>query len=184
MVRRSKTKEGRTPPLNANNLPGKDPVVGINDFEGVRPEWLMPKRSPCYVFGRKQDLKGERGELTYWCMPIVLSLFFPQFPLLFPLFSLLSFSFLSLVFFYSAFFLLCEYPLFFNLFFRARQGSFYSACRDQFFTTLPLNRICLVWAYLPTTKGFVCVPLTLTRQRQICFIRQSTVALLPATACT
>ena len=37
------------PPLNANNLPGKDPAVGINDFEGVRPEWLMPKRNPCYV---------------------------------------------------------------------------------------------------------------------------------------
>ena len=49
LVRRSKTKEGRTPPLNANNLPGKDPAVGINSFEGVGPEWLMPKRNPCYV---------------------------------------------------------------------------------------------------------------------------------------
>ena len=48
-------------------------------------------------FGREQDLKGERGKSTYWCMPIVLSFFFP-------LFSLLSFSFLSLVFFYSVFF--------------------------------------------------------------------------------
>ena len=38
LVRRSKAKEGRTPPLNANNLPGKDPAVGINDFEGVGPE--------------------------------------------------------------------------------------------------------------------------------------------------
>ena len=46
---RSKTKEGETPPLNANNLPGIDPDVGINDFEGVGPEWLMPKRNPCYV---------------------------------------------------------------------------------------------------------------------------------------
>ena len=49
LVRRSKTKEGRTPPLNANNLPGKDLVVGINGFEGVGPEWLMPKMNPCYV---------------------------------------------------------------------------------------------------------------------------------------
>ena len=37
------------PPLNANNLPGKDPAVGITSFEGVRLEWLMPKRNPCYV---------------------------------------------------------------------------------------------------------------------------------------
>ena len=44
-----KAKVGRTPLLNANNFPGKDPVVGINDFEGVGPEWLLPKRSPCYV---------------------------------------------------------------------------------------------------------------------------------------
>ena len=49
LVRRSKTKEGRTPPLNENNPPGKDPAVGINGFEGVGPEWLLPKRNPCYV---------------------------------------------------------------------------------------------------------------------------------------
>ena len=49
LVRRSKTKEGRTPPLNANNLLGKDPAVGINDFEGVEPEWLLLKRDACYV---------------------------------------------------------------------------------------------------------------------------------------
>ena len=96
----------------------------------------------------------------------------------FSLFFFFSFSYFLLL----CFLLLCEYPLFFDDFFRARQGSFYSAFRDQFFTTLPLNRLCLVWAYLPTTKGFVCVPLTLARQRQVCFIRQSTVALLPATA--
>ena len=120
LIRRNKTKEGRTPPLNANNLPEKDPAMGINGFEGAGPEWLMPKRNPCYVFEREQDLKKERGKLTYWCMPIVLSFFFP-------LFSLLSFSFLSLVFFYSAFFLLREYTLFFDHLFRTRQGSFYSA---------------------------------------------------------
>ena len=38
LVRQSKTKEGRTPPLNANNLPRKDPAMGINGFEGVGPE--------------------------------------------------------------------------------------------------------------------------------------------------
>ena len=97
-------------------------------------------------------------------------------------------SVFSLIFFFSfsCFLLFCflfipQHPLFFRSFFRARQGSFYSACRDQFFTTLLLNRLCLVWTYLPTTKEFVCVPLTLARQRQVCFIRQSTIALLPAT---
>ena len=143
---------------------------------------VIAQKESLLRFGREQDLKGERGKSTYWCMPSVLSLFFPQFPLFFSVFSLLSFSFLSLVFFYSIFLLLREYPLFFDPEFRARQGSFYTACRDQFFTTLPLNRLCLVWAYLPTTKEFVCVPLTLVKQRQVCFIRQSTVALLPATA--
>ena len=49
LVRKSKTKEGRTPRLNANNLPGKDHAVGINGFEEVGPEWLMPKRNLCYV---------------------------------------------------------------------------------------------------------------------------------------
>ena len=49
LVRRSNIKEGRTPPLNANNLPGKDHAVEVNGFEGVGPEWLLPKRNPCYV---------------------------------------------------------------------------------------------------------------------------------------
>ena len=43
LVCRSKAKERRMPLLNASNPPGKDPVVGINGFEGVRPEWLLPK---------------------------------------------------------------------------------------------------------------------------------------------
>ena len=108
-------------------------------------------------FGREQDLKGERGKSTYWCMPIVLSFFFPLFSLFFPLFSLLSFFFYFSCFLLFSFFLLREYPLFFDPLFRAWQGSFYSACRNQCFTTLPLNCLCLVWAYLPTTKGsFVC----------------------------
>ena len=49
LVRRSKAKEGRTPPLIANNLLGKYPAVGINGFKEVGPEWLFPKRNPCYI---------------------------------------------------------------------------------------------------------------------------------------
>ena len=49
LVRRNKAKEGRMPPLNANNLPGNEPAMGINGFEGVGPEWLLPKRNLCYI---------------------------------------------------------------------------------------------------------------------------------------
>ena len=105
--------------------------------------------------GREQDLKGERGKPTYWCMPIELSLFFPQFPLFSSLFSFLSFFFS----FYSVFLFYSVNTLFFGPFFRAWQGPFYSACRNQCFTTLPLNCLCLVWAYLPTTKSVRHSPL-------------------------
>ena len=44
LVYRSKAKEERTPLLNVNNLPRKDPAVGINGFEEVGPEWLLPKK--------------------------------------------------------------------------------------------------------------------------------------------
>ena len=69
----------------------------------------------------------------------------------FSLFFFFSFScFLLLCFsFYSVKCSVFDPPL------RARQRSLYSACRGQFFTTFPLNRLCLVWAHLPTTKG-VC----------------------------
>ena len=50
LVCRSKTKEGKTPLLNANNLSGKDPAVGINGFEGVGPEWLLPKKESLFTF--------------------------------------------------------------------------------------------------------------------------------------
>ena len=113
------------------------------------------KRSPCYVLEREQDLKGERGKPTYWCMPTELSLFFPQFPLFSSLFSFLSFFFS----FYFVFPFYSVNALFFGPLFRARQGPFYRACRDQCFTTLPLNRLCLVWAYLPTTKSVKHSPL-------------------------
>ena len=73
--------------------------MGINGFEGVGPEWLLPKRrSPCLRFGREEDLKGERGKPIYRCMPIELSLFFS-------LVSSLFFSVFFLIFF--LFFLLC-----------------------------------------------------------------------------
>jgi len=109
----------------------------------------LGKALACILWRKGEILKGERGKPTYWCM-------------LFQTNSLLSFlvffPFLSvfvLIFFFFSysvfFFYVVKNPLFFLSLHRARQGPLYSACRDQCFTVLPLNRLCLVWVYLPTT---------------------------------
>ena len=156
LVRQSKTKEERTPPLNANNLPRKDPTMGINGFEGVGPEWLLPKRSPCYISEESRVWRGREGNRPTGACPLNYLPFFLNllsFLLCF-LSYLFSFLFTLFFFFYSV------NTLFFGPLFRARQGSFYSACRDQCFTTLPLNCLCLVWAYLPITKSVRHSPLS------------------------
>ena len=74
---------------------------------------------------------------------------------------LVFFSFLSVfVLIFFLFLLLCfsfyvvkKNPLFFDPVYRARQGPLYSACRDQCFTVLPLNRLCLVWVCLPIVQN-------------------------------
>ena len=68
-------------------------------------------------------------------------------------------SFCSVFSFYSP-----KYALFLIPLYRARQKPFYNACRNQGFTILPLNRLCLVWAHLPTTRG-VCHSLLPNRGR-------------------
>ena len=71
----------------------------------------------------------------------------------FPFFSL----FHSNLFFFSSysvlFFYVVKIPLFFDPPYRAQQGPLYSACRDQCFTVLPLNRLCLVWVCLPIVQN-------------------------------
>ena len=111
---------------------------------------IVPLRKLSFAFfgGKVRFLKGERGKPTYWCMLFQTNSLFS---------FLVFFSFLSvfvLIFFLFFFLFLCfsfhlvSYPLFFDPFYRARQGPLYSACRDQCFTVLPLNRLCLVWVYL------------------------------------
>ena len=112
---------------------------------------IVPMGKFLFAFLEKgKILKGERGKPIYWCMLFELTLFFlSQFSFFSSLFSFLSFffSFPLALFFFSR----CEmYSLFFHRFYRARQGPLYSAYRDQCFTVLPLNRLCLVWVYLPT----------------------------------
>ena len=68
---------------------------------------VIAQKESLLRFGREQDLKGERGKSTYWCMPIVLSLlFFLNFlssflcflSYLFPFFFLFSFTLFSFYF--------------------------------------------------------------------------------------
>ena len=121
LVRRSKTKEGRTPPLNANNLPGKILPWGLMVLR--ESDWMVNAQKEFLLcFGREQDLKGEREKSTYWCMLIVLSLFFPSVFFLF-------FSFTP------------QYSLFFDPLLKARQGSLYSACRNQILPLCPLTAL-------------------------------------------
>ena len=129
----------------------KDPAVGINGFEGVGPEWLLPKKESLFTFWKRARFEGGERETDLpvhaHCITSPSSLIFSLFFSVFFLIFFLCFSFYSVN------------ALFFDPFFRAWQGPFYSACRDQCFTTLPLNRLCLVWAYLPTTKSVRHSPL-------------------------
>ena len=78
-----------------------NPAMEINHFEESEPEWLVPKETPFFAFGRGQDfLKGREGNnlLVYACRTnsLFLFLFLFSFFLCFPIFLL---SFLFLLFF-------------------------------------------------------------------------------------
>ena len=110
LVRRSKAKEGRTPPLNANNLPGKDLAVRINGFEGVGPKWLLPKRNPCYVLEESRIWRGREGNRpTGACLLYYLSLFLNFLSFLLCFLSYL-FSFLLLFFLFTPWILCFSIP--------------------------------------------------------------------------
>ena len=104
----------------------KDPVVGINGFEGVGPEWLLfqKKDGPCLHFLKEIGFERRERETDLWVhallkiAPVFLS---------FPFFSFLSFFFWLLLCFFLS---LQKCALFSIPFYRARQGPFYSACRD------------------------------------------------------
>ena len=109
----------------------------INHFEGSELEWLVPKGTLFFVFGRGQDFWEVEREITYWCMPAELALFFSF------LFFLYFFVF-SLIFLFSSFFLVtpCFYFLVFkfsilsssspslSLFLYTARASFYNTYRD------------------------------------------------------
>ena len=73
----------------------KNSTTKINNFEGSEPEWLVPRGTSFFAFGRGQDFwEGER-KITYWCMPakLTISFFFISFSV-FRFSSYLSFLFL------------------------------------------------------------------------------------------
>ena len=137
LVRRSKTKEGRTLPLNANNLSGKDPAVGINGFEGVGPEWLMPKRNPCYILEESRIWRGREGNRPTSACPLYYLSFFLCFLSSFLCFLSYLFSFLSLVFFYSLFFYSVNTLCFSILFLGHGKGPFIVPTVTRFYHFAP-----------------------------------------------
>ena len=40
----------------------KNLAMEINHFEGSRPEWLVPRGTPFFTFGKGQDFERERGK--------------------------------------------------------------------------------------------------------------------------
>ena len=124
--------------------------MGINGFEGVGPEWLLPKRNPCYVLEESRIWREREGNRPTGACPLYyLSLFlnFLSFFLCF-LSYLFFFSFTLFSFFYSV------NTLFFDPFLRTRQGSYYSACRGQF---LPLCLLTtFVWSRRTCRPPKVC----------------------------
>ena len=114
----------------------KNLATKINHFEGSGPEWLVPRGTPFFTFGRGQDFwKGER-EITYWCMPAKLTLsvfFFLSLFSVFPLIFLFFFFFFLVIprFYFVIFrFSILSSSLSSLLLLYIARASFYSACRN------------------------------------------------------
>ena len=72
----------------------RNPATEINHFEGSRPEWLVPKGTSFFVFGKGKILRGGKGNnlLKHACETNSLFLF-SFLSLFFSFFSYLSFFF-------------------------------------------------------------------------------------------
>ena len=111
----------------------------------------LGKLSFAFFRGNVRFLKGERGKPTYWCMLFQTNSLF-SFLVFFSLLSVFVLIFFLFLLFCFSFYVV-KNPLFFDPYYRARQGPLYSACRDQYFTILPLNRLCLVWVHLSIVQN-------------------------------
>ena len=106
----------------------------------------------CILWRKGEILKGERGEPIYWCMLFRTNSLL-SFLVFFPFLSVFVLIFFLLFLLCFSFFYVVKKSSVFDPLYRARQGPLYSACRDQCFTVLPLNRLCLVWVYLPIVQN-------------------------------
>ena len=104
----------------------------------------------CVLWRKVRFLKGEREKPIYWCMLFRTNSLL-SFLVFFPFLSVFVLIFFLLLLLFS--FHIVKNPLFFDPLYRARQGPLYSACCDQCFTVLPLNRLCLVWVHLPIVQN-------------------------------
>ena len=122
----------------------RNPTTEINHFEGSGPEWLVPKGNPFLCFWQRTGFcEGER-EITYWCMPAKLTLFFS-------FLFFLCFSVFSLLFLFFSFFLVT--PCFYFLVFKFSILSSSSPSLFFFFFSLyttraPFYNACCDWILL------------------------------------
>ena len=148
----------------------KDLAMGINGFEGVGPEWLLPqKKESLFAFWKKVRFEGGERETdllvhAHWTN----SLFF--------LVSFLFFSVFFLALFFSFHFV--KYTLFFDPPSTGHgKGFFIAPAVASVLRSCPLTAFvwfgCTYWPH--------CATPTLARQRRACFIPLYVIAFLPAT---
>ena len=116
----------------------------INHFERSKPEWLVPRGTPFFAFGRGRILRGREGNnLLVHAYGTNSLCFFLSFFSLFFFFFLSLFSVFPFIFPFSSFFLVtpCFYFLIFKfsiissyspslLLLYTAMASFYSGCHD------------------------------------------------------
>ena len=153
-------------------MPWELKALRESDLNGYCPK----RKSPCLRFGKRQDLKGERGKPIYWCMPIELTLlFFLSFLSFLLCFLSYLFSFLLTLFFYlftSSNILCFSIPSTGH-----GKGLFIAPAVANVLRSCPL--IAFVWSGCTCRPH--CTTPTLARQRRTCFIPLYVVAFLPAT---
>ena len=129
-----KPKRGECLFSNANNLPGKDPAVRINDFERVGLELLLLKKSHCYILEESRIWRGRKGKWPTGACPLYYLSFFSISSLFFSVFFLIFSSVLLLCFFF--FFITPRILCFLVLFSGHDQGPFIdrrASCRERVF---------------------------------------------------
>ena len=156
--------------------------MGINGFEGVGPEWLLPqKKESLFAFWKKVRFEGGERETNLLVHAHWTNFFF------FFFLSFLSFLLCFLSYLFFLFFLLCFffslrkiYPVFLrssSTFTGHGKGLFIAPAVASVLRSCPLTAF--VWSGCTCRPH--CTTPTLAKQRRTCFIPLYVVAFLPAT---